>query len=57
SNSSSFPASQFIDNVKRPERVLNTHFYMPPDIRVVELMSCGKTDPGIIDFLMERFSR
>src|SRR4051794_20138126 len=32
-------------------------FYMPPEIRVVELMSCGKTDPGIIDFLMERFSR
>ena len=57
SNSSSFPASQFIDSVKRPERVLNTHFYMPPDIRVVELMSCGKTEPGIIDFLMERFSR
>jgi 3-hydroxybutyryl-CoA dehydrogenase len=55
SNSSSYPASQFINKVNRPERVLNTHFYMPPDIRAVELMSCGRTDPEIIDFLMERF--
>jgi 3-hydroxybutyryl-CoA dehydrogenase len=57
SNSSSYPSSQFIDKVVHPERVLSTHFYMPPDIRVVELMSCGKTDPAIIDFLMDDFKR
>ena len=55
SNSSSYPASQFIDRVKRPERVLNTHFFMPPDNLAVELMSCGKTDPAVIDLLMTRF--
>jgi 3-hydroxybutyryl-CoA dehydrogenase len=53
-NSSSYPSSQLIDKVARPERVLNMHYYMPPELRVVELMSCGKTDPAIIDFLMER---
>lgn len=57
SNSSSYPASQFIDKVTRPERVLNTHFLMPPDIRIVELMSCGKTDSALIDFLLEDFKR
>jgi 3-hydroxybutyryl-CoA dehydrogenase len=54
-NSSSYPSSQFIDKLVHPKRVLSTHFYMPPDIRVVELMSCGKTEPAIIDFLMDDF--
>jgi 3-hydroxybutyryl-CoA dehydrogenase len=53
-NSSSYPSSQLIDQVARPERVLNMHYYMPPELPMVELMSCGKTDPSIIDFLMER---
>ena len=52
-NSSSYPSSQLIDQVARPERVLNMHYYMPPELPVVELMSCGKTDPAILDFLME----
>jgi 3-hydroxybutyryl-CoA dehydrogenase len=51
-NSSSYPSSQLIDQVARPERLLNMHYYMPPDLPMVELMSCGKTDPAIIDFLM-----
>jgi 3-hydroxybutyryl-CoA dehydrogenase len=53
-NSSSYPSSQLIDKLVRPERVLNMHYYMPPELPMVELMSCGKTDPVIIDFLMER---
>jgi 3-hydroxybutyryl-CoA dehydrogenase len=53
-NSSSYPSSQLIDQVARPERLLNMHYYMPPELPIVELMSCGKTDPAIIDFLMER---
>jgi 3-hydroxybutyryl-CoA dehydrogenase len=57
SNSSSYPTSRFIDRVSRPERVLNTHFYMPPDLLAVELMSCGKTDPSVIDFMLERLPR
>lgn len=54
SNSSSFPTSQMIDKVKRPERVLNTHYQQPPDLNAVELMSCGKTDESLIDALMEK---
>jgi 3-hydroxybutyryl-CoA dehydrogenase len=52
-NSSSYPSSQLIDQVARPERLLNMHYYMPPELPMVELMSCGQTDPAIIDFLME----
>jgi 3-hydroxybutyryl-CoA dehydrogenase len=55
SNSSSFPTSQMIDKVERPERVLNTHYYQPPEQNAVELMSCGKTDESLIDVLMEKF--
>ncbi|MDN4642739.1 3-hydroxyacyl-CoA dehydrogenase family protein [Arthrobacter sp. PsM3] len=52
SNSSSFASSEFIGGVNSPERVLNMHFYMPPDVRSVELMSSGQTDPQIIELLM-----
>ncbi|MDP9986070.1 3-hydroxyacyl-CoA dehydrogenase [Arthrobacter oryzae] len=52
SNSSSFASSEFIGGVGTPERVLNMHFYMPPAVRSVELMSSGQTDPGVLDLLM-----
>jgi 3-hydroxybutyryl-CoA dehydrogenase len=52
-NSSSYPSSQMIDGVSRPERVLNTHFYMPPVSIAVEVMSCGHTDEHVIDLLMQ----
>ena len=54
SNSSSIPASQMIGKVEHPERVLNTHYQTLPDQNAVELMSCGKTDDGVIDALMEK---
>lgn len=57
SNSSSLSTSTFIDEVKHPERVLNTHYYQPPELNAVELMSCGKTDEALIDVLMERLPR
>jgi 3-hydroxybutyryl-CoA dehydrogenase len=53
-NSSSYPSSQMIDEVERPERVLNLHFLMPPQVNPVELMSCGRTDEAVIDALMDR---
>ena len=55
SNSSSFPTSQLIDHVSGRERVVNTHYYQPPKINVVEIMSCGQTDATVIDLLMQRF--
>lgn len=57
SNSSSLPTSQFIDDVKHPERVLNAHYQQPPELNSVELMSSGKTDQAVIDALMERLPR
>jgi 3-hydroxybutyryl-CoA dehydrogenase len=54
SNPSSLASSRLIDHVKHPERVLNTHYQQPPELNAVELMSCGKTDSGIIDALMAK---
>jgi 3-hydroxybutyryl-CoA dehydrogenase len=53
-NSSSLPSSQMIGKVQHPERVLNTHYQQPPELNSVELMSCGKTDDGVIDALMAK---
>ncbi|MBV9196038.1 MAG: 3-hydroxyacyl-CoA dehydrogenase family protein [Solirubrobacterales bacterium] len=52
-NSSSYPSGELIDGVSRRERVLNTHFYMPPVSIAVEVMSCGHTDERVIDLLMQ----
>ncbi|WP_427173415.1 3-hydroxyacyl-CoA dehydrogenase family protein [Arthrobacter sp. 92] len=52
SNSSSFSSAEFVGGLSSPERVLNMHFYMPPEVRSVELMSSGHTDPGILELLM-----
>ena len=53
SNSSSYPSSAFADSVKEPARLLNTHFLMPPGITPVELMSCGHTEPAVIQLLVD----
>src|SRR5215468_7564851 len=55
SNSSSYPSSQIIDRVKNPSRVVNTHYYMPPQQNAVEVMSCGKTSDAVITALMDHF--
>jgi 3-hydroxybutyryl-CoA dehydrogenase len=55
SNSSSLASSRLITGVRHPERVLNTHYQQPPQLNAVELMSCGKTDEGIIPTLMDKF--
>ena len=51
-NSSSHPSSRMIDEVGSPERVVNMHFFMPPTSTACELMSCGRTDPAVLDRLM-----
>jgi 3-hydroxybutyryl-CoA dehydrogenase len=53
SNSSSIPSGQLITHVAHPERVLNTHYYQPTQLNMVELMSSGKTDQRIIDTLLQ----
>lgn len=57
SNSSSYASRLFLDKVHQPERVLNIHFYMPPKQNAVDVMSCGQTDRGIIDFVLETLPR
>ncbi|KAH7239977.1 uncharacterized protein BKA55DRAFT_519381 [Fusarium redolens] len=56
SNSSSYKSREMVEGLK-PEtkrRVLNMHYYMPPDYRVVELMTDGETDETIFPFLYEK---
>src|SRR4029077_4955538 len=48
-NSSSLSSSRLVGQVRHRERVLNTHFQMPPLANGIELMSCGSTDEGLID--------
>ncbi|MFL6449582.1 MAG: 3-hydroxyacyl-CoA dehydrogenase family protein [Bryobacteraceae bacterium] len=54
SNSSSYPTRQMVERVSRRERVVNTHYYMPPKVNAVEIMSCGYTNPPVIDLLVQR---
>ncbi|KAF4333251.1 alcohol dehydrogenase [Fusarium beomiforme] len=56
SNSSSYKSREMIEDLK-PEtkrRVLNMHYYMPPECVVVELMTDGETDESIFPFLVEK---
>lgn len=38
--------------MERPERVVNLHFFMPPALPAVEVMSCGHTDRAVVDRLL-----
>ncbi|RMZ89270.1 hypothetical protein DV736_g3523, partial [Chaetothyriales sp. CBS 134916] len=56
SNSSSYKTSELLGKVKdiTKGRVLNTHFMMPPDAMIVELMTSGYTFDGVLPFVAER---
>ncbi|KAF5692411.1 alcohol dehydrogenase [Fusarium denticulatum] len=56
SNSSSYKSREMIEGLKpqTKRRVLNMHYYMPPDYRVVELMTDGETDESIFPFLYQK---
>src|SRR4051794_6848250 len=58
-NSSSYPSRQIAEQLAEhtPARVLNAHFYQPPALNAVELMSCGQTSDYIIGGLMETLPR
>lgn len=56
-NSSSLPSSTIASAVTKPERLLNTHFFAPIWVRtMLEVMSCGQTDPGVMSAAV-RFGR
>jgi 3-hydroxybutyryl-CoA dehydrogenase len=51
-NSSSYPSRLMAENVRDKTRLCNMHFYMPPEVNAVELMSDGETDRGLLDTLL-----
>ncbi|GAB3003403.1 3-hydroxyacyl-CoA dehydrogenase family protein [Mycobacterium bourgelatii] len=51
-NSSSFPSRLMTENIRDKTRLCNTHFYMPPQINALDLMSDGQTDRGLLDTLL-----
>jgi 3-hydroxybutyryl-CoA dehydrogenase len=51
-NSSSYPSRLMAENVRDKTRLCNTHFYMPPEINALDLMSDGETDRGLLDTLL-----
>jgi len=51
-NSSSYPSRLMAGSVRDKTRLCNTHFYMPPEVNGVDLMSDGETDRGLLDTLL-----
>jgi 3-hydroxybutyryl-CoA dehydrogenase len=51
-NSSSYPSRLMAENVRDKTRLCNTHFYMPPEVNALDLMSDGVTDRGLLDTLL-----
>lgn len=56
SNSSSYKSREMLDKVNQQTktRILNAHYMMPPEYRIVELMTDGYTSPAIFPFLVQR---
>ncbi|KAK7428254.1 hypothetical protein QQZ08_005151 [Neonectria magnoliae] len=56
SNSSSYKSRQMVTGLQEctKRRVLNMHYYMPPENRVVELMTDGDTEESIFPFLVKK---
>jgi 3-hydroxybutyryl-CoA dehydrogenase len=51
-NSSSYPSRLMAEKVGDKARLCNAHFYMPPEVNAVDLMSDGHTDRGLLDTLL-----
>jgi 3-hydroxybutyryl-CoA dehydrogenase len=51
-NSSSYPSRLMAENVSDKTRLCNTHFYMPPEVNALDLMSDGETDRGLLDTML-----
>lgn len=51
-NSSSYPSRLMAESIRDKTRLCNTHFYMPPEVNGLDLMSDGQTDRGLLDTLL-----
>lgn len=56
SNSSSYASRLMVEGLSSTDRMLNTHFYMPPNQIALDVMSCGTTSPEVLDFVLTTFS-
>ncbi|KAK0643354.1 hypothetical protein B0T16DRAFT_437945 [Cercophora newfieldiana] len=54
SSSSSLQTAELAPHMQHPERLLNTHYFVPPRNRMVELMSSTYTHPEIFPFLEDQ---
>ncbi|KAK4191798.1 putative dehydrogenase [Podospora australis] len=59
SNSSSYKSREVTAKVKleTAKRILNMHYFIPPDIRIVELMTSGWTHEEIFPFLQQHLQK
>ncbi|KAF2092465.1 cytochrome P450 [Rhizodiscina lignyota] len=57
-NSSSYKSREMLEKVgpATAERICNMHYMMPPENRIVELMTDGQTEPEIFQFLSNRLT-
>jgi 3-hydroxybutyryl-CoA dehydrogenase len=51
-NSSSYPSRLMAEKVRDKTRLCNAHFYMPPLVNALDLMSDGETDRDLLDTLL-----
>jgi 3-hydroxybutyryl-CoA dehydrogenase len=51
-NSSSYPSRLMSEKISDKTRLCNMHFYMPPEVNGLDLMSDGETDRGLLDSLL-----
>lgn len=57
SNSSTFETAEMATSLHHPERLLNTHYFIPPRNLMVELMSSTYTHKEIFPFLATQMKR
>jgi 3-hydroxyacyl-CoA dehydrogenase len=57
SNSSSYTGSEMFEKVKNKARLVNTHYYMPPQMIPLEIMPNPYTDPAVVDLLLREAPR
>ncbi|KAJ7091303.1 3-hydroxyacyl-CoA dehydrogenase-like protein [Mycena crocata] len=57
SNSSSYSGSEMFERVKNRERLVNTHYYMPPQMLPLEIMPNAYTNPAIVELLLREAPR
>ncbi|WP_234802758.1 3-hydroxyacyl-CoA dehydrogenase family protein [Mycobacteroides salmoniphilum] len=55
SNTSSYATRLIAEGLPNTDRILNTHFYMPPDQIAVDVMSCGTTSQEVIAFVLAAY--